>query len=379
MRICVIYDCLYPHTVGGAERWYRNLSERFAAAGNEVTYLTMRQWQRDEVDAPAGVRIKAVAPRMRLYTRSGRRRIIPPVVFGLGVFAHLLRHGRTYDVVHTASFPYFSPLAVSAARRLHRYRLVMDWHEVWSRDYWREYLGVAGVFGWWVQTACARLRQKAFCFSRLHAERLLQSGGPTAAVLTGEYDGPLVRPDPDPAEPVVVFAGRHIPEKRVPALVPAIAVARKRVAGLRCDIYGDGPQRSEVERLVAESALNGTVRVHGFVDASEVDHAIRHALCMALPSRREGYGLVVVEAAAHGVPSVVVAGEDNAAVELVEDGVNGASAQSASAEDLAAAIERVHRAGDALRQSTADWFERNAERLSLDASLERVVGSYAEG
>lgn len=379
MRICVIYDCLYPHTVGGAERWYRNLSERFAAAGNEVTYLTMRQWHRDELDAPAGVRIQAVAPRMRLYTRSGRRRIIPPVVFGLGVFAHLLRHGRAYDVVHTASFPYFSPLAVGAVERLHRYRLVMDWHEVWSREYWREYLGVAGVLGWWVQTACARLRQKAFCFSRLHAERLLQSGGPRAAVLTGEYDGPLARPDPEPAEPVVVFAGRHIPEKRVPALVPAIAVAQKRVAGLRCDIYGDGPQRSEVERLVAQCALDGTVRVHGFVDATEVDHAIRHALCMALPSRREGYGLVVVEAAAHGVPSVVVAGEDNAAVELVEDGVNGAIAQSASPEDLAAAIERVHRAGNALRQSTADWFERNAERLSLDASLERVVGTYAEG
>ena len=41
------------------------------------------------------------------------------------------------------------------------------------------------------------------------------------------------------------------------------------------------------------------------------------------PSAREGFGLVVAEAAADGTPSVVVAGEDNAAAELVIDGVNG--------------------------------------------------------
>src|SRR5262249_48379662 len=44
VRICIVYDCLYPHTVGGAERWYRNLSERLADEGHDVTYLTLRQW-----------------------------------------------------------------------------------------------------------------------------------------------------------------------------------------------------------------------------------------------------------------------------------------------------------------------------------------------
>ena len=53
---------------------------------------------------------------------------------------------------------------------------------------------------------------------------------------------------------------------------------------------------------------------------------------MLLPSRREGYGMVVVEAAARGTPSIVVAGEDNAATELIEEGVNGFVAPSADAE-----------------------------------------------
>ncbi len=50
-------------------------------------------------------------------------------------------------------------------------------------------------------------------------------------------------------------------------------------------------------------------------------------MCMLLTSRREGYGLVVVEAAARATPSVVVAGEDNAATELIEEGVNGTIAR----------------------------------------------------
>jgi glycosyltransferase involved in cell wall biosynthesis len=134
-----------------------------------------------------------------------------------------------------------------------------------------------------------------------------------------------------------------------------------------------------VECAVREAELEGVIRVHGFVAAEEVDRALRHALCMALPSRREGYGLVVIEAASRGTPSVVVADPDNAAVELVEDGVNGVVAPSASREDLAAAILRVRDAGPALRESTAEWFAHNATRLSIESSLQKVVQSYADG
>jgi glycosyltransferase involved in cell wall biosynthesis len=379
MRICVVYDCLFPYTVGGAERWYRNLGERLAAEGHDVTYLTLRQWARGERGEVAGVRVVTAGPRMELYAEAGRRRILPPLVFGAGVLWHLLRHGGRYDVVHTASFPYFSLLAAALVRPLRRFRLVVDWHELWSSEYWLEYLGpIGGRIGLAVQSLCLRVPQRAFCFSQLHARRLRESGvNGELAVLEGEYAGSLEPHDPVPAEPVVVFAGRHIPEKRVPALVPALALARERIPELRGEIYGDGPERDEVVRLRSELGLDGALEVHGFVDAERVEQALRRALCMVLPSRREGYGMVVVEAAALGTPSVVVAGPDNAAVDLVEDGENGFVAASDSPEDLAAAIERVHAGGQALRERTAAWFEANARRLSLESSLERVVEVYA--
>ena len=377
MRICLIYDCLFPHTVGGAERWYRNLGERLVAAGHEVTYVTLRQWDRGVDPSYDGVRVLTAGPRMDLYT-GGRRRVLPPLVFGAGVLAHLARHGRSYDVVHTASFPYFSLLAAGALRPLGRYDLVVDWHEVWSADYWRRYLGpVAGRVGELVQRLCIALPQRAFCFSRLHRDRLRAAGlRGEVEVLEGEYAGDLTPPRPRPAEPVVVFAGRHIPEKRAAALVPALARARERLPDLRGEIYGDGPERSSVLEAIAQEGLDGAVSAPGFVDAAEVDAALRRALCMVLPSEREGYGLVVVEAAARGTPSVVVREPDNAAVELVEDGVNGVIATSAAPEHLAEAILRVHTEGMGLRERTCAWFERNSRRLSLDASLERVVRMY---
>jgi glycosyltransferase involved in cell wall biosynthesis len=164
----------------------------------------------------------------------------------------------------------------------------------------------------------------------------------------------------------------------VPALVPALAEARRQVPNLRGEIYGDGPERGEVLRAIAENGLDGEIVAPGFVDDAVLQESLANALCLALPSRREGYGLVVIEAAARGVPVVVVAGPDNAAVELVEDGTNGVIAQSVQPGELAAAIVRVHEEGAALRDSTADWFRRNATRLSFERSFEYVLETYAE-
>jgi glycosyltransferase involved in cell wall biosynthesis len=379
MRVCLVYDCLFPHTVGGAERWYRRLAERLAAQGHEVTYLTLRQWDRGQDPGVAGVDVRVVGPRMQLYSGPpGRRRVLPPLMFGAGVLWHLRRHGRRYDVVHTCSFPYFSLLAAALARPLARYRLVVDWFEVWSRGYWREYLGrVGGDTGWLVQRLCARVPQRAFCFSRLYAARLRDEGlKGEVTMLAGAYDGPLEGTPVRPAEPLVVFAGRHIPEKQVPAIVPAIARARTMLPDLRATIVGDGPERAEVTRLVEALGLTDAIEVPGFVGTARVEDLMARALCMMLPSRREGYGLVVIEAAARGTPSVVVAGADNAAVELVVEGENGFVAPSASPEDLAAAVLKVHEAGPGLRDSTAAWFHRNVARMSLDRSLELALESY---
>jgi glycosyltransferase involved in cell wall biosynthesis len=160
--------------------------------------------------------------------------------------------------------------------------------------------------------------------------------------------------------------------------VRAFAKAKERRPALRLDLYGDGPERLQVEALIRELALTESVTVAGHRSEEEVAGALGRAVCLATASEREGFGRVVVEAAARGTPSVVVAGPENAATELVADGINGAVARSAAPDELAAALLRVVDAGRALRESTARWFADNAAALSLEGSLELVVRSYAE-
>lgn len=378
MRICVAYDCLFPYTVGGGERWYRNLAERLAEEGHEVTYITLRQWDRAEPPRLAGgVRVVAVGPRMGLYTDDGRRRIVPPLVYGLGVLAHLLVRGRRYDVVQACAFPYFSLLSAALVRPLGGYELSVDWFEVWSRSYWREYLGgVGGRAGELVQRMCAHVRQRAFCFSELHARRLREEGlRGQVTVLRGLYTG-TAESAPAPADPVVLFAARLIPEKQAPLAVAAVALASTRIEGLRGEFLGDGPERGALGAAIAAHGLQEVVSAAGFASAETVDAEMRRALCMLVPSKREGYGMVVVEAAARGTPSVVVAGPDNAAVELIEEGVNGFVCPSSDPAQIADAIVRVYDAGHALRESTARWFATHARELSLESSLQTVLSSY---
>jgi glycosyltransferase involved in cell wall biosynthesis len=378
MRICLIYDCLYPYTVGGAERWYRNLAERLAAEGHEVTYLTLRQWQRGQkLDLDPRVRVVCAGPRMALYT-GGRRRILPPLLFGAGVLWHLLRHGRRYDAVHTCAFPYFSLLSAAVARPLGRYRLITDWFEVWSRDYWRGYLGgMGGRVGALVQQLCARVPQHAFCFSTLHAERLREEGlSGEVTVLRGLYAGSTTPATPRPADPLVVFAGRLIPEKRVTIGVAAVVAAAREIPGLQGIFYGDGPEREALHEAIAEHAADEFISAPGFADGELIDADMSRALCVLLPSEREGYGMVVIEACAHATPTVVVAAPDNAAVELVRPDINGVIAASAEAETIADAIIRVWEAGMAMRDSTARWFAENSQNLSLESSLQTVLAGY---
>jgi glycosyltransferase involved in cell wall biosynthesis len=388
LRIAIVYDCLFPNTVGGAERWYRNLAERLDGE-NRVVYLTRRQW--GEEGPGTSFATIGVSPGGELYTASGRRRIWPPVRFGIGVFWHVLRHGRRYDAIHMASFPYFSLLGAWLALRLNRSRarLIVDWHEIWSLEYWRSYLGrIGGRVAYWIQALCLRLPDRSFTFSRLAEARARELGHRAPITrLTGEYAeneeerrGLLASERPEGDSPTALAAGRQIPEKRVPSIPGGIAKAARELPDLRCVILGDGPEADATRAAVRDLGLEERVELRGRVNHSEVMRALSQAACLVHPSMREGYGLVVVEAASLGTPAVLVSGPDNAATELIEEGVNGFVVADPGPESLARGIASAVSGGAPLRESTLDWYERYRAELSIDSSLGIVQASYeAEG
>jgi glycosyltransferase involved in cell wall biosynthesis len=380
MRIALVYDCLYPYTVGGAERRYRSVAVQLARQ-HDVTYVTRRQWDDGTpLEVPPGVRVVVVSGGRQLYRASGRRRIAPPLRSGWGVLWYLLRHRHEFDVVHVCSFPYFSLIAARLACAFGGPPVVTDWYEVWTRNYWREYLGPAlGATGALVQSLCVRLTKRAFVFSQLHAARLREEGYRGEPILLkGAYAGPVNHVNANGRrDAVVVYIGRHIPEKRVFTIPAAIARARAQIPGLRATIFGDGPDRPHVLAEIARLGLQDVIRCPGFAPWEEVDAELRRAMCLVLPSRREGLGLGLVEAMARGTPAVVTRSPDNAATELIAERHNGFVAESADPDVLAHAIVAVHDAGTALRDRTQAWFATNAAQLTIDTSLLELESVYA--
>jgi glycosyltransferase involved in cell wall biosynthesis len=396
VQILLIYDCLYPNTVGGAELWLRALAERLGRE-HEVVYLTRRQWEGED----HGVRGFDVVPVSRggpLYTPGGRRRLAPALAFGLGVFGHLVRRRGRYDVVHCLSYPYFSVLAVRLALigRRGRPRVFIEWLECLSSGWWREYAGrVGGTLGRALQALCVRLTPAAFVFSDHSAARVRNTGlrgdlhklpGLGSDPLSEAHSRGLTPRDPSrgltPRDPrdegLVLFAGRHMPDKRPLAAVEALAIARERRPGVHGVIVGDGPERPRVLARIRELGLEDAIEAPGFVEREELEGLVRRAGCVVAPSLREGFGMAVLESAAVGTPAVVCEAPDNAAAELVEPGVNGELAADRSPAAIAAALLRVLDAGPPLRESAAAWFERNRTRLSMEESMAAVEQVYRD-
>lgn len=376
MRIAVIYDCYYPNSTGGGERQYRAFAERFAERGHEVTYLTRLQWDSAPTAAP-GVAVRAVAGRAELYDAAGGRRLIPALGFAAAVLWHLLRHRSRYDAVLVSALPTLNVLAVRAALVGRPTAICADFLEVWRLEQWLEYSGpVVGRIAALLQSVAVRLSPTASCHSSMNGRRLTSAGLRSAPVVSpGLIHDQIARRPALRYEtpPTVLFVGRMIPDKQVESIPAAVEWARAHVPDLRARLFGDGETRGRVAEEISRRALDDVIDLPGFVEQSVLDEALRTSACLVNPSRREGYGLVVVEACAAGTPVVLVEAPDNASLELVEPGVNGAVAPSTRPEDLGAAIVRVVEAGTELRRTTVEWFDRAATERTMSAAADGIL------
>jgi glycosyltransferase involved in cell wall biosynthesis len=376
LRIAVAYDCLYPYTVGGGERWYRVLSEGFVRAGASVTYLTRRQWD-DRPDIP-DLEVVEVSGPSELYDDQGTRRLLPTLKYGIGLFRWLVRHRRDFDAVEVASFPFWSVLAVRAALIGTSVDVVVDWHEFWSAQFWRSYAGpIIGRFGYWVQQLCLGVSPAILVSSTVNADRLAQlRPGVRPIVLAGYFpppkDAPATRSPKVPNGRYVVYAGRHIGDKGVDLIPPTFELVHQQLPDVRMVVAGDGPMRSSVQADVEDRGLGQVVDVVGFVTDEELDELVAGATCVLLPSRREGYGLMVVDAMAAGTPVVTAGFSENLATGHITV-ENGRVADPPTPERLAEAIVEVVGLGAGIQESTRDWYRQNWADRQIDVSVDQVI------
>ncbi len=375
-RIAFCYDLCSPYTVGGAESHYRDLAAELVRRGNSVDYLTSRYWPGGAEQVIDGVRVRAVTRRHGAPT--GERSVRAALSYAVGLALHLYRNGGSYDVVEVAALPPTSALAAWLGLLRNRGTLlVVDWHEVWRLETWRQQFGPLGVVGWVTELLARRVGRRV-TFSQMHATRL-----PANTTVVTEFVGVephsrgVVRGDNNGNGPfvpkhVLLCVGRLVPDKQFSQL-PATLAELKRINPKQrwsAVVVGSGPQRQLIEAEARRLHVLSDITFEQGVSNSRLSELFDSATVLFHPSRREGFGIVVLEASAHQLPVVLVRAEDNAAVELVVSGVNGEIAHSDDPAELARLISRVAEDANS-KANAAQWWTDNAARFTLSRSADQ--------
>ncbi|MDQ2651490.1 MAG: glycosyltransferase [Chloroflexota bacterium] len=348
--------------------------------GHKVTYLTTDHWAGGAPPHIPAVEIIPVSQATGIYA-GARRQIRPVVTFGAAVAKYLAQHGSSFDVVHsTATSPAAAHAVVAIAKR-RGYLPVLDWWEVWETAGWRSYLGPAGgEVAARLEQRLARATHVPVVYSRLHRARLTATRRRDDALqLSGVLPARQIPPHACPAQPYVLLANRLIPEKQTASILPALLIAKQTLPSLGAVIVGSGPLETELRAEIARLGLGKSVRVRPGLSDDELAGLMQQALCLALLSRREGYGLVAVEAMGHGTPSLILDHPDSAASEHVAPCENGVLIQSLDPEPLASAILSIHAAGTPFRERTLAWRRRHDDVLAIEHSLPCLISRYQQG
>jgi glycosyltransferase involved in cell wall biosynthesis len=373
-RIAFVSDAVHPFHTGGKETRLHEISRRLAGSGREVHIYTMKWWRGPRRICLDGVWFHAICKQRPMY-RKGHRSTGQALLFGLATLRLLTASFDAADVDQMPLFPLFAAKLVCALRRKPLYA---TWHEVWGREYWRTYLGPLGVVGYVVERLAVRLPHVIISNSD-HTTRRLRNMAPAVRVETVPLGVDFQRVDaatPGSLTSDVIYAGRLLSHKNVDVLVEAVAVARRQRPGLRCLVVGEGPERERLETLSRRLDLTGNIQFVDFVsDHDELFGLMKSSGVFVLPSEREGFGAVVLEANACGLPVVTVEHPDNAARQLVRNGENGCVTELAP-QPLANAILRSLEGQAQLRPR--EVVERHFRDNDWSAVADRVGRILAE-
>jgi glycosyltransferase involved in cell wall biosynthesis len=297
---------------GGAEHYLERIATGLVERGARVTVLTAAY-----DGAPADETVDGV----RYVRRGGKLTVY------LAALLVLLRRrlpggiGKVDLVVDIQNgLPFFSRLTT-------RLPLVVLVHHVHREQWPVVYPGLIGRVGWWIESRLApRLYRRCqyVTVSRATRAELCRLGvsSTRVAVVHNGADSAVVDRPTRTEHPSICVVGRLVPHKRVELAIDAVAALRRDLPDLRLTIVGSGWWEDEVRAYADHSGVSDAVDFTGFVDEETKSAVYERSWVMALPSLKEGWGLVVSEAARFGTPTVAFRSAGGTQ-ESVANGVSG--------------------------------------------------------
>ena len=290
---------------GGSELHASTVAARWAAAGIEVVMRTSHA---------AGSPPRAIRNGYEIVRYAGRYLIFPRAV-AAELFG---RHGRRDALVEIWNgVPFLSPLWARGHRATWLHHVHEDmWPMVLPPKLARAGQLLERRFAppFYRRTPIVTLSES----SRAHILDRLRLPADNVHVVPPGID-PGFSPGAEAPDPTVVAVGRLMPSKDFPALLDAMAAVRRKVPNARLRIIGEGYERPNLERRIAELGAAEWCTLEGRVAPEVLLEAYRSAWIVASTSRAEGWGMTLTEAAACATPAVAtrIPGHTDAVVDNV--------------------------------------------------------------
>lgn len=334
----------------------QRIAEGLASAGLRVTLLCAAHGRAPRDETVNGVRIVRRAGRLSIYPRA---------------MAFVRRHKPRLVVDVQNGIPFCSTLVTRAPVT----NVVFHVH----KEQWPIVFGpVGGRIGWWLESVVAPkvYRRVPYVTISDATGREMAGLGIDAERVTLVPVGtePIVRvATPRSESPRLITLGRLVPHKQVEHSLEILARLVDRWPDLTLSVVGEGwweeSLRAEAERL----GVHDRVEFTGFLDEKGKHEQLAAAWVFVCPSVKEGWGMVVIEAGGHGVPTVGYH-SSGGLQESVVDGVSGVLVDDL--DQMTDAVARLLEDDDA-RRAMGTAAQRHAATFEWSASVREFAGVLA--
>jgi len=341
---------------GGSERYVQRIAEGLASAGLRVTLLCAEHGRAPAEEIINGVRIVrrgrrlSVYPKAMAFVRRHRPRLVVDVQNGIPFCSTLVTRSPVTVVVH----------------HVHK----EQWPMVFGR--------IGGRIGWWLESRVApKVYRRAPYITVSESTRTEMTGlGIAKDRIT------LVRNGTEPivevattrsSSPRLVVLGRLVPHKQVEHALEVLARLSDRWPDLTLAVVGEGWWEDELRAEARRLGVADRVEFTGYVDERAKHEQLAAAWVHLCPSVKEGWGMVVIEAGCHGVPTVGYR-SSGGLQESVVDGVSGVLVDDV--DGMATAVAGLLEDGTA-RSAMGDAASRHAATFEWPASVSAFAGVLA--
>lgn len=375
MRIGIIYETTFPEFKGGVERWFLQLASGLAAKSFNVVYLNGN----GRKTISTNLEYLPIEKIKKSFHETGERSLGNIVSYALATFYSLRK--LNFEVLYFSSFPFLHIWAARFFRMIskHKFRIYVEWFELPSIHYWKRERGyLFGTLGFTIQQITLRLGDVNVSYLDSTRDLLIQkkTKNQTVIQLPGicTFENFEEKSARERIRNDISQIGRLTQDKQPLLSLAAVKELRQKGWSGHFHLLGSGPLAEEVSSFILFNGMSEYVTMHGDGSDEVRRQILEKSAALLHPSRREGFGLAIIEAASWGVPAILIRGEDNKSTELR---INPTLvSEKSNPTEIADLLQKALNNQEKFSKECLHWIKHKGAKMLASDSIEQLTRHF---